>query len=109
MRDYLEFEKPLREVEEKIEKLAASGGGKASVQDEIRKLRMRLAQLEHELALTTLDDAIDDLVLAVAELWELTQDQRYRVETVRRAVPKVGRNDPCPCGSGRKYKACHGG
>jgi acetyl-CoA carboxylase carboxyl transferase subunit alpha len=49
MRDYLEFEKPLREVEEKIEKLAASGGTKASVQDEIRKLRMKLAQLEHEL------------------------------------------------------------
>jgi preprotein translocase subunit SecA len=21
---------------------------------------------------------------------------------------KVGRNDPCPCGSGKKYKACHG-
>jgi acetyl-CoA carboxylase carboxyl transferase subunit alpha len=49
MRDYLEFEKPLREVEEKIEKLASSGGGKAGVQDEIRKLRMKLAQLEHEL------------------------------------------------------------
>jgi acetyl-CoA carboxylase carboxyl transferase subunit alpha len=49
MRDYLEFEKPLREVEEKIEKLAASGSGKSSVQDEIRKLRMKLAQLEHEL------------------------------------------------------------
>jgi len=29
--------------------------------------------------------------------------------TVRRDQPKVGRNDPCPCGSGRKYKACHGG
>jgi preprotein translocase subunit SecA len=25
-----------------------------------------------------------------------------------RAVPKVGRNDPCPCGSGKKYKKCHG-
>ena len=49
MRDYLEFEKPIREVEEKIEKLAASGGTKAGVQDEIRKLRMKLAQLEHEL------------------------------------------------------------
>lgn len=24
------------------------------------------------------------------------------------AIPKVGRNDPCPCGSGRKYKKCHG-
>ena len=27
---------------------------------------------------------------------------------VRRNEPKVGRNDPCPCGSGRKYKKCHG-
>jgi preprotein translocase subunit SecA len=27
---------------------------------------------------------------------------------VRRAEPKVGRNDPCPCGSGKKYKKCHG-
>jgi len=23
-------------------------------------------------------------------------------------LPKAGRNDPCPCGSGKKYKACHG-
>ncbi|MBP7094510.1 MAG: YchJ family protein [Spirochaetia bacterium] len=28
--------------------------------------------------------------------------------TVVRAVPKVGRNDPCPCGSGKKYKQCCG-
>ena len=28
--------------------------------------------------------------------------------TVRREAPKVGRNDPCPCGSGKKYKHCHG-
>lgn len=27
---------------------------------------------------------------------------------VRRSSPKVGRNDPCPCGSGKKYKHCHG-
>ncbi len=27
---------------------------------------------------------------------------------VRRSEPKVGRNDPCPCGSGKKYKKCHG-
>ncbi len=30
------------------------------------------------------------------------------VRTVRRVSPKVGRNDPCPCGSGRKHKKCHG-
>ncbi len=30
------------------------------------------------------------------------------IRTVRRDEPKVGRNDPCPCGSGKKYKKCHG-
>jgi preprotein translocase subunit SecA len=29
-------------------------------------------------------------------------------QTVRRREAKVGRNDPCPCGSGKKYKKCHG-
>ena len=27
-------------------------------------------------------------------------------EPVRRKAPRVGRNDPCPCGSGKKYKKC---
>ncbi|MDR2012629.1 MAG: preprotein translocase subunit SecA [Rhodanobacter sp.] len=31
-----------------------------------------------------------------------------RPGTVHRREPKVGRNDPCPCGSGKKYKQCHG-
>lgn len=31
-----------------------------------------------------------------------------KVETFRRETPKVGRNDPCPCGSGKKYKKCCG-
>jgi preprotein translocase subunit SecA len=31
------------------------------------------------------------------------------VQTIRREGKKVGRNDPCPCGSGKKYKKCHGG
>ena len=30
------------------------------------------------------------------------------VKTVRRETAKIGRNDPCPCGSGKKYKKCHG-
>jgi preprotein translocase subunit SecA len=30
------------------------------------------------------------------------------VKQIRRDEPKVGRNDPCPCGSGKKYKKCHG-
>ncbi len=31
-----------------------------------------------------------------------------KVKTVVRDQPKVGRNEPCPCGSGKKYKKCHG-
>jgi preprotein translocase subunit SecA len=30
------------------------------------------------------------------------------IKTVKNEGPKVGRNDPCPCGSGKKYKKCHG-
>lgn len=34
------------------------------------------------------------------------ESQGRKPETVHRAMPKVGRNDPCPCGSGKKYKNC---
>ena len=33
-------------------------------------------------------------------------EREYHQETVRRDRPKIGRNDPCPCGSGKKYKNC---
>ena len=35
-------------------------------------------------------------------------DEPRGAATVVNAMPKVGRNDPCPCGSGKKYKQCHG-
>jgi preprotein translocase subunit SecA len=34
--------------------------------------------------------------------------QADKEQPFRRFGTKVGRNDPCPCGSGRKYKQCHG-
>jgi preprotein translocase subunit SecA len=36
------------------------------------------------------------------------QKQSDEPITLRREAPKVGRNEPCPCGSGKKYKKCHG-
>ncbi len=33
---------------------------------------------------------------------------QIQVQPVRREGPKIGRNDPCPCGSGQKFKKCHG-
>jgi preprotein translocase subunit SecA len=35
-------------------------------------------------------------------------EEAKRPETFRRETPKVGRNELCPCGSGKKYKNCHG-
>jgi uncharacterized protein len=67
-----------------------------------------VATLDREYPLSTLDDAIEEMVTTVAELSDLTRDARYKVETVKRETPKVGRNDPCPCGSGKKFKQCHG-
>jgi hypothetical protein len=45
---------------------------------------------------------------ADAEPAEARGGMTGEVQTVRREGKKVGRNDPCPCGSGRKYKKCHG-
>ena len=67
-----------------------------------------VATLDREHPLATLDDGIEDLIVVVADLDDLTRERRYKVDTVKRETPKVGRNDPCPCGSGKKYKQCHG-
>ena len=67
-----------------------------------------VATLDREHPLATLDDAMEELVVTVADLADLTRELRYKVDTVKRDVPKVGRNDPCPCGSGKKFKQCHG-
>ena len=40
--------------------------------------------------------------------WYYVDGRLPKPETVKRTQPKVGRNDPCPCGSGKKYKKCCG-
>lgn len=58
------------------------------------------------------DAAIDAMVDAVLDVHEVLRPAREKAlgptSPVRRDGPRVGRNDACPCGSGRKYKACHG-
>ncbi len=59
---------------------------------------------------------IDAMIADVGDIHEFfrpyrqagTTPKALRVATVRREKPKVGRNGPCPCGSGRKYKVCCG-
>ena len=56
--------------------------------------------------------AIESMLDGVMDVYDYFRDERERNlaprEPIRREDRKVGRNDPCPCGSGRKYKACHG-
>ncbi|MBR3085047.1 MAG: YchJ family protein [Kiritimatiellae bacterium] len=40
--------------------------------------------------------------------WKFIDGEIAKMEPIRREAPKVGRNDPCPCGSGKKYKKCCG-
>jgi len=52
-------------------------------------------------------DDLTDALWAVYDLRELWRNVGPRIEPVH-VGPKVGRNDPCPCGSGKKYKKCCG-
>ncbi len=72
--------------------------------DAMRELRREREHLDREDPIEDVDDALDRLVDAVLDIAEIT---RPRTPVVR-TQPKIGRNDPCPCGSGRKYKQCHG-
>ena len=47
------------------------------------------------------------LGMSMEEL-QAMEGARPQIAQVKREAPKVGRNDPCPCGSGKKYKKCHG-
>ncbi len=57
----------------------------------------------HALRLAAED--LPERVLAIYDFWAVL---RSSVGTLRRELPKVGRNESCPCGSGRKYKRCCG-
>src|SRR5947209_17763579 len=49
MREYLDFEKPIAEIEEQIEKLTATGQERPGVPDDLRKLREKLYKLQAEM------------------------------------------------------------
>ncbi len=45
--------------------------------------------------------------MQMAQKAGMSEEQAKAARTVRKAVPKIGRNDRCPCGSGKKFKDCH--
>ena len=51
------------------------------------------------------EDSLADTLARIHDYWRVLREPPL---TVRRESPKIGRNDPCPCGSGKKYKQCCG-
>jgi len=64
------------------------------------------AELEAAVARHPGDEEVAPTPPAGASLDELRAQAAER--PAQRAAPKIGRNDPCPCGSGKKFKQCHG-
>src|SRR5581483_3504495 len=64
----------------------------AQEEQQAREIERKQQKQEKEMVLTGADDG----------------SSNNGTKTVVRAGAKVGRNDPCPCGSGKKYKKCHG-
>jgi uncharacterized protein len=75
-----------------------------ATEEERQSYQREQRALDDEVPVSDLDDALDLVVGSVLRIDEAVHPRRPLV----RDAPKVGRNDPCPCGSGRKYKACHG-
>ena len=65
-------------------------------------------QARHDDAAASVGDGAADANTAGQQAAEASnQTEQAKAEPIRNKGPRVGRNDPCPCGSGKKYKACH--
>ena len=76
--------------------------------DEDPEMRPESISPEHR------EDVIVHMAAGLVGAYRYFREQRQvgagaRTSEPRRTSPKVGRNDPCPCGSGKKYKRCCGG
>ena len=54
------------------------------------------------------EDDLADFVVGPDSLFSRLRTDADFPQPIRRTEPKVGRNEPCPCGSGKKYKRCCG-
>jgi len=72
-------------------------------EDAIKSKEPWLSAKEEKKLLAQAQEDMPDTVGAIYRFW---RNLDTPVVTVRRESPKVGRNDPCPCGSGKKFKLC---
>jgi preprotein translocase subunit SecA len=102
MEAYNLFEQLIFEINEGVTSLLSKGTlifADGRTLEQVREQRTDLSKMQ------TNRTGEDQAARAAAEG---VSQRRAKPQTVRRVEKKVGRNDPCPCGSGKKYKHCHG-
>ena len=99
------YERLNREFEDASELAGLDGG---DMEDEIASslepVRRDLERLQEDALFSGEYDSGD----AVVTIHGGEGGTATAVKTIVNEAPRVGRNDPCPCGSGKKYKKCHG-
>jgi preprotein translocase subunit SecA len=105
MEAYNLFEQLVHSINEQVTSYLSKG--KIVIDDgrELEEAREQKTDLSKTKTSRSGGDADEAAARARAAAEGVSQQKQ---ETIRRSDPKVGRNDICPCGSGKKYKHCHG-
>ncbi|MEJ0028442.1 MAG: UPF0149 family protein [Rhizomicrobium sp.] len=80
----------------------------ALCEDEAGQPLLELSKKDRAFLLAQSPDLIAQAVIDIADYWQQKNRPPPAGAIPVRTAPKIGRNDPCPCGSGRKYKKCCG-
>ncbi|MFK8077941.1 MAG: preprotein translocase subunit SecA [Granulosicoccus sp.] len=114
-----EYKAQIVGVLSKVQVRSADQVEEAKAQAEAQAAQQQAAEVsyEHKEVTSALSDDApaeagsgDAAVAAAAAARGAARQQASQApsQPIRRDMPKVGRNEPCPCGSGKKFKACHG-
>ncbi|MFA6471608.1 MAG: SEC-C metal-binding domain-containing protein, partial [Candidatus Latescibacterota bacterium] len=104
---YLVFDATLNTISSTTLKTLFGAISKVQFEHEERMAQSRIAAMSPISVITARHDSAASYGAQTVESGPGGQSA-VKQKTVRNTVPKVGRNDPCPCGSGRKYKVCCG-
>ena len=105
MEAYNLFEQLVYQINEKVTSYLLRGTVVFQDGSRVEEARVQRTDLSRTRAGRTPDQQEAERARAAAAAVSQRQE---KPETFMRNDPKIGRNDPCPCGSGKKYKQCHG-
>jgi preprotein translocase subunit SecA len=106
MEAYNQFEHLITEVNQDVSAYLAKGGLLVPENRPLAPARERKTDMSRMRAGRSAGNT--EAAEAARAAAEGVSQGHVKQETVKRVEKKVGRNDPCPCGSGKKYKHCHG-